>query len=86
MCVAGAGSCTGALVTDKPGLFSLLSSASSFFQKTSARRAAAAVLYTSTLVRTAVTPSSPVNALPHSSPYPARRPSFLNVFGVASDV
>jgi len=49
-------------------LSSLLSSASSFFQKPSARLASDAVLYTSTLVRTSVTPSAPVNALPYSSP------------------
>ena len=55
-------------MTERPGLFSRPSLASSFFQKTSARLASDAVLYTSTLVRTAVTPSAPVNALPHSSP------------------
>ena len=73
-------------MTEKLGLSSLLSPASSFFQKASARLASAGVLYCSMLVRTSVMPAAPLNALPYSSAYPPRRPIFLNVAFVASGV
>ena len=86
MCAAGGGKSTGTLVTEKSGLSSLVSSESSRFQKPSARLASPAVLYRSTAVRTSVMPAAPVNALPYSRAYPPSRPSFFNVFGVASGV